>query len=159
MRAALEKFGNWKMDLKTLHPYRKVNNYIRLITIGANSIGALLTVVYSTFIDPVPKGTSAVTGSSFTDLLPVILGTTLLMVVGNMMSRFAERYHPKWYERIRAGESPAEMPDVARREVLNYPAFSALTSLTMWTLAAVFFGYFPTGGVEGFIRIVGIGGV
>src|SRR5258706_12853934 len=159
MRAALEKFGNWKMDLKTLHPYRKVNNYIRLITIGANSIGALLTVVYSTFIDPVPKGTSAVTGSSFTDLLPVILGTTLLMVVGNIMSRYAERYRAKWYERIRAGESPAEMPEAARREVLNYPAFSALTSITMWTLASISFGYFPDHSLEGMNRILGVGGI
>jgi adenylate cyclase len=147
------------MNLSGLRPYRTINNYIRLITVGANSIGALLTVTYSTFIDPVPKGASAVSSSSFMDLLPVILGTTLLMVVGNLMSRFAERYHPKWYERIRAGESPADMPDVARREVLNYPAFSALTSLTMWTLAAVFFGYFPDGGLEGFVRIVGVGGV
>ncbi len=159
MPVGLVKSRSWKINLTFLPPFRKVNGYIRLITIGANSIGALLTIVYSTFIDPVPQGTSVVTGSSVTDLLPVILGTTLLMVVGNIMSRFSERYHPKWYERIRAGESPAEMPDVARREVLNYPAFSALISFIMWTLASVFFGYFPDYSMEGLIRILGVGGV
>src|SRR5688500_10468859 len=105
MRAVLKRLRSWKMNLTLLPPYRKVSGYIRLVTVGANSIGALLTIVYSTFIDPVPQGSSAITTTSFMDLLPTILGTTLLMVVGNIMSRFAERYHPKWYERIRAGES------------------------------------------------------
>ena len=159
MRGALAKCASWKMNLNHLRPYRQINSYIRLITIGANSIGALLTVIYSSFIDPVPKGTSAISSASFTDLLPTILGTVLLMVVGNGMSRLAERYHPKWYERIRSGESAAGMPEQARREVLNYPAFSALTSLVMWTLASIFFGYFPDHSAEGAARILGVGGV
>ena len=147
------------MDPKNILPYRKLLRNIRWIAIGANSLGAVLTIVYSTFIDPVPKGTSAVTSSSFQDLFPTIVGTTLLMFVGSFMIRFSERYHPKWYERIRAGESPAGMPDAARREVLNYPAFSALITFVMWTLAAIYFGYYPNHNWNGLIRLLGVGGI
>jgi adenylate cyclase len=142
-----------------LPPYKKLFGTINVLVISANGLGALLTFVFLSFIAPLPKGESAVDVVTIWDFIPMILGTTVLLALGGTLGRFAQRYFPQWYERLRAGESHASIPEAVRREVLNFPLMVAATSLAMWFLASLFFGLWAGGSVRSFSAIALVGSV
>jgi class 3 adenylate cyclase len=142
-----------------LLPFKKLFRIINLLVISANGVGALLTFVFLSYIAPLPQGESAVDVVTIWDFLPMIVGTTVLLVLGGTLGRLAQRYYPQWYERLRSGESYESMPEAVRREVLNFPSMVAATSLTMWFLASLFFGLWAGGSLRSFFAIALVGGV
>jgi class 3 adenylate cyclase len=127
--------------------------------IGANGVGALLTILYYSFLEVVPTGSEVVTTPPAWILVFNITLTALLLLGGVVLGRAAEKHHPQWVKRIEAGESAARMPENVRREVVDYPFASAVSSLVMWAIAGFAFGYLPSGQIEAFFRVFGVGGV
>ena len=142
-----------------LPPFKKLFRIVNVLVISANGLGALLTFVFLSYIAPLPQGESAVDVVTIRDFIPMVMGTTVLLVLGGMLGRFAQRYSPQWYERLRAEESRESMPEVVRREVLNFPMMVAATSLTMWFLASLFFGLWAGRSIRSFLAIALVGGV
>lgn len=140
-------------------PIKKLNQIINVLVVSANGLGALLTFVFLSYIAPLPQGESAVEVVTIQDFVPVAIGTIVLLILGGTLGRFAQRYYPQWYERLRSGESHQAIPDVARREVLNLPIAVAATSLAMWFLASLFFGLWAGGSIRSFLGIALVGGV
>jgi adenylate cyclase len=139
--------------------FRKLARIVNLLVISANGLGALLTFVFFSYIAPLPQGESPVEVVTYRDLIPAILGTVVLLMLGGVVGRFAQKNHPQWYERLRAGESHQSISEAARREVLNFPYLVAFTSLAMWLLAGLFFGRWAGRSFRSFIGISLVGGV
>ena len=142
-----------------LPPFKKLFRTINLFVISANGLGALLTFVFLSYIAPLPQGENAVEAVTIRDFIPMILGTTVLLALGGTLGRFAYKYSPEWYERLRAGESHKSMPEAVRWEVLNFPIVVAATSLAMWLLASLFFGLWAGRSIRSFFAIALVGGV
>lgn len=142
-----------------LAPFKKINRVVNVLVISANTLGALLTFVFLAFIAPLPQDENAAEAASAGNLVPTVIGTILLLALGSALGRLAEKHFPQWYERLRAGESHASIPEAARREVLNYPMMVAVTSLAMWFLASLFFGLWGSSSIRPFLAIALVGGV
>jgi adenylate cyclase len=142
-----------------LPPFKKLFQSVNVLVIGANGLGALLTFVFLSSIAPLPEGERVVEALTLRDFIPMIIGTVVLFALGGTLGRFAQRFYPEWYERLRVGQSHESIPDAARREVLNFPFVVAATSLAMWFLASLFFGLWAGRSVRSFLAIALVGGV
>jgi len=142
-----------------LPPFKRLTRIVNLLVIGANGLGALLTFIFLSYIAPVPEGESAIEVVTVQDYIPMILGTTVLLGLGAVLGRFAQRYHPQWYARLRSGDARESIPEAARREVLNFLFLVAATSLAMWFLASLFFGLWAGRSMRSFLAIALVGGV
>lgn len=142
-----------------LPQFKKLFRIVNMLVISANGLGALLTFVFLSYIAPVPQGENAVEVVTVRDFVPMILGTIVLLALGGTLGRLAQRHYPQWYQRLRAGESHESMPEIVRREVLNFPIMVAATSLTMWFLASLFFGLWAGRSIRSFFAIALVGGV
>jgi class 3 adenylate cyclase len=139
--------------------YRHLSRWLALIVIGANSLGAFLTYFYLAYIAPLPEGGALFSNPSNAEFIPTVVGTFLLLLVGGFMGKFRERIHPRWFDRLLAGASPDDVPLEAKREMLQYPFWTMLTSLTMWLIAGVTFGLFLSQSSRAFVGIFFVGGV
>lgn len=138
--------------------FGEISKRSQFLILSANGAGAFLGFFYFSYLDPLPTGASPIQFVEQNAVLFNILSIGVLLVTGILVSRYGERYIPVWYRKLYAGEAqPEDVPEAARREVLNYPFFVAMTSLLMWTLAGVFLGL-PYG-LNGLVRILGISGV
>ncbi|MBN2386783.1 MAG: HAMP domain-containing protein [Anaerolineales bacterium] len=140
-------------------PYSKVARTAGALVISANFIGAMLTYVYFALIAPLPVGEAAVNFENLAEVIPTIVGTIVLILIGGLSGRRTERFFPGWYERLHRGTPAAEVPQACRREVLNYPANSACISLVMWFVAGLTFGLFFSGSWRAFGGIFLVGGI
>lgn len=147
------------MEANTIKPYRYYDRLAQIVIIGGNTVGAMLTMIYFSYIDPIPVGDQAFRPIQGYDILINGLAILVLLIAGSIMSVSGERGIKASYERLSEGMAPSDIHPSVRRRVLNYPAFAALTSAVMWVLAAVFLGYFPTGDLHTFANIIGVGGV
>ena len=145
-------------DPSQLPPFKKLFRIVNGWIITANVLGALLTFIFLSYIAPVPQGEQAVEAVTLQDFVPMIIGTTVLTVLGSLLGRFARRYTPQWYERLRKGDAHEAMPEAVRREVLNFPMMVTVTSLAMWVLAGLFFGLWASKSVRSLIGISLVGG-
>ena len=139
--------------------YKHLYRWKALVNFGSNAIGAALTYFYLTYIAPLPDNGALLASGDWMDLAPTAIGTFILLLVGGLMSRRRERIHPAWFDRLLAGLPADQVPVEARREVLQYPQWAMLTSLTMWFIAGVTFGFFLSGSVRAFVGIFMVGGV
>ncbi len=138
--------------------FDEISRRSQFLILSANAAGALLGFFYFSYLDPLPTGASPIQFVEQNAVLFNILSIVVLLVVGILVSRYGERYIPTWYRKLYAEAArPEDVPEAARREVLNYPFFVAMTSLLMWTLAGIFLGL-PFG-LDGLFRILGISGV
>ncbi|MBI5932506.1 MAG: adenylate/guanylate cyclase domain-containing protein [Chloroflexi bacterium] len=96
--------------------------------------------------------------ASWTEFIPTGLGTILLLVAGSTMSARRSRLYPRWFDKLLAGLPVNKVPPEARREVLQYPLWAMITSLTMWLIAAVTFGLLLSGSGRAFVGIFMVGG-
>jgi class 3 adenylate cyclase len=112
-----------------------------LLVLAANSVGGLAMTFFMLFIAPIPQGSAAVSQASSREIAWIVIGQLVLVVVGNILVRASNRYFSKWYARLQTGEAHQNIPEAARREVLNFPLRMSLITLVIWTLAAVFFGW------------------
>ncbi len=142
----------------SMPPYSAIRLVNDAVIVCSNGLGAFLLVSYFSIISPLPTGNMAVDHPSLTYLLPRIIGVPILLILGTVLLRYPQRSFPAWYEKLRAGAPHTDVPTQARREVLLYPLAVALVSLTMWFLAAAFFGW-PDGGLIGFLEVFLAGGV
>jgi len=143
---------------KAMPPYKVVRLITEIVIIVANGLGAFLMIAYFAVINPLPTGDSALSHPSHVDQIPTIVGTVMLLVLGTLLIRHSQRFYPDWYEKLRAGASPADVPEKVRRAVLVYPLSVAFVSLCMWLLAGIFLGWMASGVFLGFLEVFLVGG-
>lgn len=136
--------------------YKRLNIILSTLIIAANGLGALLVILYSTVIDPLPEGASAVTLIGSGDIIVYILGTFVLLVVGTLLSNYVSRFHPKWVEFLLDGGDVKQVTEQTRSSVLNYALLISSICLVMWFLAGIFFSDHS---LRGFLVVFGIGGI
>lgn len=148
------------MEASPIKPLSYYNRWAQIILIGGNTAGAILTMFYFGYIDPIPVSD----GQAFQsfkgyELLINVVGILILLGIGSSMAVFGERGIEASYNRLLEGMSASDVDEGVRRRVLNYPAFAALNSAIMWLVASIFMGLLPTGEFRTMLNVLGVGGV
>lgn len=147
------------MSVLTLAEYKKIEQRVSVVTLGANFLGALITLFYLSSVQPIPQGSAPVFDIPFWNTAVSLGAIVFLLFLGNVFGSYFSRNFPGWVSRLIDGESAADVPALARREVLQYPAATALISLAMWFVAGFFFGFMLTGAWQALASVFGVGGV
>ncbi len=147
------------MSRLTHAAYQKLDRAMSVLVIGANLLGALITLFYLAVVQPIPQGSSPVIAIPLLSMLVSLLAIVFLLFLGYVVGGRSQRYFPKWVALLIDGAPISDVPMEARREVLQYPAAVALISLAMWSVAAFFFGFLPTGAWQAGLVVFGVGGV
>ena len=142
----------------SMPPYKVVRLINEIVVFVANGLGAFLMIAYFAVINPLPTGDAALSHPNHADQMPTIVGTVILLILGTLLIRYSQRFYPDWYEKLRAGASPADVPEKVRRAVLVYPLSVAFVSLCMWLLAGIFFGWMTSGEFLSFLEVFLVGG-
>lgn len=108
--------------------FKTISRHMTVITIAANSAGALVTFFFFTYLFPLPIGKDAT--QEIEPISLAIFGGILLVtfVLGTLANRRREKITRDWYHRLAGGTSPEEVPDAVRRGVLNWCPRVALGS-------------------------------
>lgn len=147
------------MSVLTHTEHKKIERRVSVVTLGANFLGALITLFYLSSVQPIPQGSAPVFDIPFWNAAVSVGTIAILLFFGNAVGGYFSRYFPKWISRLIDGESIIDVPAEARREVLQYPAAAALISLAMWFVAGFFFGFMLTGAWQALASVFGVGGV
>ena len=107
-----------------------------LVPILANAAGAVAVYLFYAYIDPVGRGPAAASRQALT--LFVSITTSLLVIAAFLGDRWTAGVR-RWSRRLRAGASPADVPIVVRRRVLNAAMINGLLSLAGWFAAGMFY--------------------
>src|SRR5262249_10898791 len=134
-----------------------------LALIPANAAGAAAGYVYFSYVGPWGGRPQPNAETAF--LLFTAITTVLLVVTTRLGNRWMRPVH-RWSHRLRAGESPSDVPVAIRRRVLNAALMIGLLSLGAWCVAGLFYlvvlgGWYRIGAFETlrvFLTIVVVGG-
>jgi adenylate cyclase len=139
--------------------YKKIGQRVSVMTLGANFLGALITLFYLSSVQPIPQGSAPVIAVPLWSGLISLAAIVALLFLGNVLGGYFSRYFPKWVPRLIDGAPVSDVPDAARREVLQYALMTSLVSVTMWFVAGFFFGFMLTGAWQALASVFGVGGV
>lgn len=124
-----------------------------------NAFGAVMTFFYLTVLDPLPTMEHNIQPFNRAAVITfaAILGVTFL--IGFHCGNQLKKSFLYWYRRIQSGETPAaEVPVTVRRDVVNYPLYTAGIAALMWLLASTLAGY-ATFSTRVFFGLFGWGGL
>lgn len=124
-----------------------------------NATGAFITFFYFNVIDPAPttetsiKTLDPVASFIFIGIFITFFGT------GISWGNRHKKNFKKWYLLLASGEkSPADVPQKIKRDVLNFPIYTAGIAALMWFGASTIAGY-VTWSSRVFIGLMGWGGI
>jgi adenylate cyclase len=106
-----------------------------LVPILANAAGAVAVYLFFSYIDPVGPRPAR---SGHALALFVAITTVLLATAAFLGDRWTSGVR-RWSRRLRAGESPTDVPIVIRRRVLNAAMINGVLSLASWFAAGIFY--------------------
>ena len=147
--------------------YKTLQKQINRVVFPLNLVGAMVSFLYFSVINPLPVGQTAVNPEG-ADLYSIAIFVLFMIGVNLLGERWGHKREQRiadWYEKRRAGLPATAVPDTIRRDVLNTPFVSAFMAATLWVIAGLFFSVLFTpnsGGVPSlqmFIGITGVGGV
>jgi adenylate cyclase len=129
--------------MNVLSLYKTLDRRAILLVIAANGLGAGLVFAFLRFIYPLPVDISPIQTTATPGELAVFFGiTAFLIAIGFVFSPKDERALPIWIRRLAEGQIRAdEIPDDVRTALLRSPGRTAITTLSMWTVASVVFSY------------------
>ena len=137
------------------HLQRKMN----FITFLINAVGAMATFFYLNVIDPPPLAQETTTAIDTFYVVAFFLTLVLTLIFGSMMGNHLKKQINQWYFAILSGEKkPADFPDSVRRDVLNYPLYSAGITAIMWGISGIVFSLINLS-YRILFGIIGVGGV
>ncbi|RLD02753.1 MAG: hypothetical protein DRI32_08395, partial [Chloroflexi bacterium] len=140
---------------KIKHLQRKMN----LITFLINAIGAMATFFYLHIIDPPPLAQKTISTVDSFYVIAFIITLTLTFASGTFLGNHLKKRMNQWYFAIRSGKKePADFPDSVRRDVLNYPLYSAGITAIMWGISGIIFALLNLS-YRILFGIVGVGGL
>ncbi|MBN1886418.1 MAG: adenylate/guanylate cyclase domain-containing protein [Thermoflexales bacterium] len=124
-------------------PFKTIERQINTVTIVANVLGAMLLFFYSQVIAPLPVGQGAVQSLSAGLLVFFVVVMIVIFAIGIVGAPRAlgmnQALLTEWYNRLREGAAPAEVPDSIRRQALNYVSRQAVFNFLMWVVALLLF--------------------
>src|SRR5215472_729124 len=106
-----------------------------LVPFLANAAGAVAVYLFFSYIDPVGPRPA---GSGHPLALFVAITTVLLATAAFLGDRWTSGVR-RWSRRLRVGESPADVPIVIRRRVLNAAMINGVLSIASWFAAGLFY--------------------
>ena len=127
-------------------------------TVLLNVLGALVAQVYFSVIDPLPTGQNPLQSMEWSTILAFALVTLTALILGMVVGQRREKRIVEWYERLRAGAQPQDVPLQVRRDVLQSPLYSAGLTAGMWLLVGMFVT-FAARWWRVFVGVVGVSGV
>lgn len=144
-----------------LPSFKTIIRRVDRVTFFANPVGALLTYLYLSVIDPQPIGAAAVKDLNSTSVGMFIFFTVLLVVGAGVITLSPGRRLKEWGTRLDNGLPAADVPEDVRRLVLNYIPFNTLITFTTWLLAGLIFGVWVGNqtSLRTFVGVSGVGGV
>lgn len=124
-----------------------------------NGIGALITFFYLNVIDPSPTASTSI---RILDPISFIIFAGIFLTFFGTGINWGNRYKKnfiKWYRLLSSEEkSPADIPQSVRRDVLNFPIYTAGMAALMWLSSSVLAAYI-TQSSRIFIGLMGWGGI
>jgi class 3 adenylate cyclase len=140
--------------------YSTIRKRLNLAFMVIHPVGALLTFLYLSVVDPLPTGEASVMPISIPMLTLLAVLLAGMEITSLILERRRETQIQTWYQRLQAGASPTTVPNEVRRRVLNYPFYSTAGAFLMWLISGVVFALLSDPvGLRIFIGIVGVGGV
>lgn len=106
---------------------------------GANFLGALVTFLYLSVIDPVPAGQESFRALEPVDIAVFALAVVVIFSGATMLSRRLQRPMRAWERRLAPGVSTPDIPSDVARRVLNWPLLASAIVAGTWLFAAAFF--------------------
>jgi adenylate cyclase len=144
---------------KPLPSYKTIARRVSLLTFLANPVGALLTYLYLSVIDPEPIGQAAVQPLNTASTLMFIVFTALLVIFAGVATVRITRQISVWSARLQNGLTASEVPEAVRRLVLNYIPFNTLVTFVAWLMAGLIFGVILANGRSSLRTVIGVSGV
>jgi adenylate cyclase len=121
------------VDPNTMRP-GLIRRLTALSIIPANVMGAVTVYFYYNYVDPLGGGPPPDATYAFAVFLVVVI--PLVGLNWYLGARWVQPLRT-WRRRIRAGTSPADVPQAIRRRALNAALANALLSLSAWSIAGV----------------------
>lgn len=147
----------------TTHPIpdlRMLQSQLNWATLIINPIGALLTFVYLSAVDPLPAGETSTQPLMLDNLIFLVVVVVVLILFGAFWDWRTHAPVFAWYQRVQTGTAPDRVPLEVQRGVLNYPLYQMFFNFVMWLLAGIIFGAMSqTNFWRTFIGVFGVGGV
>ena len=122
-------------------PQETYNKLFKL-DLGANFLGALITFLYLTVIDPVPVGEASIRSLEPVDIVAFAIAAIVIFVGVFVLRRRLWRPIRNWQQRIESGTLASELPLSVARRVLNWPLISAAIVAAGWLFSAIFFSFY-----------------
>ena len=138
----------------------KLERQLAWLNSSVNVVGATLTFVYLSVIDPQPAGAEAVQPLNNVSIMVFVVIMIGLFTLGRLLGQRISRPLNEWQRRVIAGTPAAEIPPDVRRNILNFPLISTGLTFFIWVVAGVVFALlFQDESLRAFIGVVGVGGV
>ncbi len=109
---------------------------------GANFLGALITFLYLSVIDPVPAGEASVRALEPLDIVSFAVAAVVIFIGAFGLGNWLQRPIRRWQQRIDTGVPASDLPPVVARRILNWPLIGALVIAGTWLFAAAFFAFY-----------------
>jgi adenylate cyclase len=118
--------------------YRKLSR----LSYGANFLGALITFIYLSVIDPIPQGGASVRTLEPVDLLFFGIAVAVIFAVATLLGNWLQRPFRNWQRQLESGPPPGDIPQKVASRILNWPLISSALMAGIWLISAVLFSYF-----------------
>ncbi len=129
--------------MKKTPELKKIIRKENIATFIINGIGAFSTFFYLNVIDPAPVAENTLTEANPVNIFIFGFAVISTFSLGLSLGRNAEKGINNWYHLVKSGKKTvAEIPLKIKRDVLNYPLFSAMITATMWVLVGFIFALF-----------------
>ena len=125
-------------QLSSQEVYRKLGR----LGFGASLLGALITFLYLSVIDPLPVGEAALRTLEPVDIASFGITVALVFVGAYVLGSRLQRPVRRWHRSIESGTPATEMPLRLAGRVLNWPLIGSSLIAVTWLFAAVFFSLF-----------------
>ncbi len=112
------------------------------LSFGANFLGALITFLYLSVIDPLPAGEATVRSLEPEDIAAFVIAVAVIFVGAFLLSSRLLRPIRHWQSLLEAGAPASDLPLSVARRVLNWPLISSAIIASTWLFSALFFSFF-----------------
>lgn len=116
-----------------------IDSKLSRLGFGANFLGAIVTFLYLTVIDPIPAGEASVRSLEPLDIAVFALAVIVIFSGATLLSNRLQRPMRDWQRRLDAGGSQPDIPSDVARRVLNWPLIASAIVAATWLVAAIFF--------------------
>lgn len=117
--------------------YRKLSR----LSYGANFLGALITFIFLSVIDPIPEGAVSVRLLEPVDILFFGIAVVVIFASATLLGNWLQRPFRNWQRQLESGAPPGDIPPKVASRILNWPLIASMLMAGIWLFSAFLFTY------------------